>query len=105
MGGAPLSQHKRLAVDISLRGHGRFALRAAAERHAPEFALLHLISEGLGSLHTVTDLDAIDQAGAMRLAAERLMAEASDDALAEADRDIATAALNRLYAYATEAAG
>ena len=33
---------------------------------------------------------------------ERLMAEASDDALAEADRDIAAAALNRLYAYATE---
>ena len=86
----------------SLAGHA--ALRAAAELHAPEFALLDLISEGLGTLHSVTDLDAIDQAGAMRLAAERLMAEASDDALAEADRDIAAASLNRLYAYATEGA-
>jgi hypothetical protein len=58
----------------------------------------------LGTLHSVTDLDAIDQAGAMRLAAQRLMAEAENGALAEADRDIAAAALNRLYAYATEGA-
>lgn len=86
----------------SLAGHA--ALRAAAERHAPEFALLDLVTEALGTLHTVTDLDAIDQAGAMRLAAERLMIEARNETLAEADRDIAAAALNRLYAYATEAA-
>lgn len=86
----------------SLAGHA--ALRAAVERHAPEFALLDLVTEGLGTLHTVTDLDTIDQAGAMRLAAERLMAEAGNDMLADADRDIAAAALNRLYAYATEAA-
>jgi hypothetical protein len=84
----------------SLAGHA--ALRAAAQLHAPEFALLDLIANGLGTLHNITDLDAIDQAGAMRLAAERLMAEANDDALAESDRDIAAAALNRLYAYTTE---
>jgi len=86
----------------SLAGHA--ALRAAAERHAPEFALLDLLTEGLGTLHNVTDLDAIDHAGAMRLAAQRLMTEAGDDTLPEEDRDIAAAALNRLYAYATEAA-
>ncbi|WP_322892304.1 DNA repair exonuclease [Yoonia sp. 72] len=86
----------------SLAGHA--ALGVAAERHAPEFALLDLISERVGTLHNVTDLDAIDQAGAMRLAAERLMAEAGNGALAEAERDIAAAALNRLYAYATEGA-
>lgn len=27
VGGAPMSEHKRLAVDISLRGHNKFALR------------------------------------------------------------------------------
>lgn len=86
----------------SLAGHA--ALRAAAERHAPEFALLDLLTEGLGTLHNVTDLDAIDHAGAMRLAAERLMTEAGDATLTEVDRDIAAAALNRLYAYSTEAA-
>lgn len=85
----------------SLAGYAK--LRSAAERHAPEFALLDLATEGLGTLHNVTDLDAIDQAGAMRLAAERLMAEAGNDLLTEADRDIAAAALNRLYAYAMEA--
>jgi len=86
----------------TLAGHA--GLRAAADRHAPEFALLDLMTDALGTVHSVTDLDAIDHAGAMRLAAERLMAEAGDGALAEADRDIAAAALNRLYAYATEAA-
>ena len=86
----------------SLAGHA--ALHAAAERHAPEFAFLDLQAEGLGTLHNVTDLDAIDHAGAMRLAAERLMTEAGDSTLADEQRDIAAAALNRLYAYATEAA-
>ena len=32
VGGAPLSHHKRLAADIRLAGHDRFALLAAAER-------------------------------------------------------------------------
>lgn len=32
VGGAPLSQHKRVAADISLAGHDRFALLAAAEQ-------------------------------------------------------------------------
>ncbi len=53
---------------------------------------------------TSSCLDEIDHAGAMRLAAEQLMAAAEDTALAEEDRTIAAAALNRLYAYAKEAA-
>ena len=32
VGGAPLSQHKRIAADIALAGHDRFALREAATR-------------------------------------------------------------------------
>ena len=31
VGGAPLSQHKRVAADLSLVGHDRFAVLAAAE--------------------------------------------------------------------------
>lgn len=85
----------------SLAGHA--ALHAAADQHAPEFAFLDLQTEGLGTLHNAGDLDAIDHAGAMRLAADRLMSEAMDVGLAEGDRDIAAAALNRLYAYAMEA--
>ncbi|AHM05755.1 DNA double-strand break repair protein Mre11 [Roseibacterium elongatum DSM 19469] len=78
------------------------ALRGAAERHAPEFAFLDCQSDDLGTLHSVSDLDEIDHAGAMRLAADQLMAEAADMALSEEDRTIAAAALNRLYAYAKE---
>lgn len=33
VGGAPLSQHKTMAADISLSGHDRFALFSAAKRH------------------------------------------------------------------------
>ncbi len=65
--------------------------------------MLDLVTEGLGTLYDVTDLDAIDHAGAMRLAADRLMEAARDAAQSEEDREIAAAALNRLYAYATEA--
>jgi DNA repair exonuclease SbcCD nuclease subunit len=83
---------------------GHAALRIAADRHAPEFAYLELDTDGLGTLHSVADLDEIDHAGAMRLAAEQLMTEAEDPALSEDDRAIAAAALNRLYAYAQEAA-
>ncbi len=83
---------------------GHAALRSTLERHAPEFAYLELDTDGLGTLHSVADLDEIDHAGAMRLAAEQLMTEAEDPSLSEDDRAIAAAALNRLYAYAQEAA-
>lgn len=103
----PVSARRDTLLRVRARGWaslaGHAALRAAAGRHAPEFALLDLVTDGLGTLHDVTDLDAIDHAGAMRLAAERLMQAAGDGVLAEEDRNIAAAALNRLYAYATEA--
>jgi DNA repair exonuclease SbcCD nuclease subunit len=85
----------------SLSDHA--ALRERAARHAPEFAYLELVTDRLGTLHSVADLDEIDHAGAMRLAAETLMAEAEDATLAEEDRAIAAAALGRLHAYAREA--
>jgi hypothetical protein len=59
-------------------------LRRAAEHHGPEFVLLDVVTDGLGTLHDVTDLDAIDRGGAMLLAAERLMSEVGDATLAEA---------------------
>lgn len=80
------------------------ALRGTAERHAPEFALLDCQIEGLGTAHNVSDLDEIDRTGAIRLAAEQLMAEAEDMTLSEEERAIASAALGRLHSYAKEAA-
>jgi DNA repair exonuclease SbcCD nuclease subunit len=104
----PLAERRDILMRVAASGWaslaGHAALRAAADQHAPEFALFDLLTDSLGTLQDVADLDAIDHAGALRLAAEGLMTEARNATLTEADRDIAAAALNRLYAYATEAA-
>ena len=103
----PVSERRNTLLRIKATGWASLSehasLRGAAERHAPEFAFLDCQTDDLGTLHSVTDLDEIDHAGAMRLAADQLMAEAEDIALSEEDRAIAAAALNRLYAYAKEA--
>ena len=105
---ALLPSHDRRNTLLKVRASGwapmpgHAALSSIAERHAPEFAYLDLDTDGLGTLHNVADLDEIDHAGAMRLAAEQLMAEAEDPSLSEDDRAIAAAALSRLYAYAQE---
>lgn len=83
---------------------GQADLGEVANRHAPEFAYFELRTEALGTSYDVTDLDTIDHAGALRLAATELMNEADDVSIAQEDREIAAAALGRLYAYAREAA-
>ncbi|WP_411224684.1 metallophosphoesterase family protein [Marivita sp. S2033] len=92
---ALLPSHDRRNTLLKVRASGwaslsrHAALHSTAERHAPEFAYLELDADGLGTLHSVADLDEIDHAGAMRLAAEQLMTEAEDAALSEDDRAIA----------------
>lgn len=78
----------------------RTALAAEINRAAPDFALLDLDSAGLVTECDVEDLDRIDRAGALREAADALLAESDDPALSAADRVIAAAALARLYGYA-----
>lgn len=75
------------------------ALRAAAARLGPEFASFDLRTEALGTTYEAADLDEIDRGGALRMAADALRAESEDAAASAADRDIAAAALSRLYAY------
>lgn len=72
-------------------------LAAAIDDIAPDFLWCDHDLSGLAVLHDVTDLDQIDERGAVRDAANTL-AEA-----AEAGDDIARAALTRLYAYSVEA--
>ena len=81
----------------------RARLSAAADRCGPEFAHLELRTDTLGTQYETGDLNDIDRAGALRLAAEHLMAEAEDAARSEFDRNVATDALARLYAYTREA--
>jgi DNA repair exonuclease SbcCD nuclease subunit len=104
----PDNDRRNTLLRISAEGWaslaGQAALGEAAERHSPEFAFFELRTDELRTLYDVTDLDEIDHAGAMRLAAESLMNEAGDETLSEEQREIAAAALSRLYAYAKEAA-
>lgn len=81
----------------------RARLEAAADRFGPEFAHFDLRTDALGTQYEAGDLDEIDRAGALRLAAETLMTEAQDAARSEGARTVATDALARLYAYTREA--
>jgi DNA repair exonuclease SbcCD nuclease subunit len=82
---------------------GRTALAAAVASAVPDFAFLELDDTGLATECEVKDLDQIDRAGALREAANALLAEAGNESLSAADRDIARAALARLYSYAQTA--
>ena len=75
------------------------ALRDAASAVEPEFCHFRLETEGLETEFEAADLDQIDQAGALRLAADRLRAGAEDTSRDSASRRISAAALNRLYGY------
>ncbi|MFC7397956.1 exonuclease SbcCD subunit D [Chelatococcus sp. GCM10030263] len=78
----------------------RTALAGAIESAAPDFAFLELDDASLATECEADDLDMIDRAGALREAANVLLAEARDESRSAADRDIARAALARLYSYA-----
>ncbi len=80
----------------------RTALDEALARLAPDFGWFEADLSELATDVQVDDLDLIDRAGALRQAAEALLAEARDPELAQADRDVAAAALARLYALVQE---
>mgnify|MGYP001282460242 FL=1 len=77
----------------------RTLLTAGIERAAPDFAWLDLDESELSIECGVGDLDRINPAGALREAADALLADSEDAARSAADRAIAAAALVRLYAY------
>jgi DNA repair exonuclease SbcCD nuclease subunit len=103
----PRSRRQTLARVLAT-GHchlaGRAALTAAIAHAEPDFAFLELDDTGLVTECDVADLDQIDRAGALREAAKALLAEANDESRSAADREIARAALARLYFYAQQVA-
>ena len=80
----------------------RTTLADACARLAPDFGWFAADLTGLASDVQPDDLDRIDRAGALRRAAETLLAEARDPSLAQDARDVAGAALARLYALVQE---
>ena len=92
----------RLTVTGRLPLADRAALEAGLAARAPDFGWFASDLSALAVEALPGDLDQIDRAGALRQAAEVLLAEAGDPALSRADRDTAQAALARLYALTQE---
>jgi len=101
-----LRRHTLARVVASGRSHlaARTALAATVAQATPDFAFLEIDETALATECEVGDLDRIDRAGALREAADALLAEAGDDRRSAAEREIARAALARLYSYAQAAA-
>lgn len=78
---------------------GRTAMTGLLEAAAAEFAHLEVDAAELATDCESDDLALIDRAGALRDAAEALLAESRDDALSAAQRDISREALIRLFSY------
>jgi DNA repair exonuclease SbcCD nuclease subunit len=89
----------RVVLSGRSRLGGRTAMTGLLETAAPEFAHVELDVAELASDCESDDLARIDQAGALRDAAEALLAESQDDALPSMDRDVAREALIRLFSY------
>ncbi|MET3898879.1 DNA repair exonuclease SbcCD nuclease subunit [Devosia sp. UYZn731] len=99
---APLRRQTLLRIAASGRTRlgGRTALVAAAEAASHDFAHFELDETDLATDCESDDLDLIDRAGALREAAQALLAESDDPARSAVERDIARAALVRLFSYA-----
>ena len=83
---------------------GRTALANEIEAAAPDFAWLALDDTDLATDCAVEDLDQIDRGGALREAADALLAESHDESRSAGERAVAAAALVRLYGYAQKVA-
>ncbi len=91
----------QMVIEGRIRIPDRLLLDKAISKVAPDFALFEMRSEALASEYEISDLDTIDQAGALRQAAEGLMREA------EADPDphgVSASALPMLYTFAEDEA-
>lgn len=103
----PSAGHRDTLLRIVARGRARLAEQAAlaqaVEAAAPDFAHVEFDDGGLAVECEAGDLDAIDRAGALRQAAEALLAESVDEALPTEAREAAAGALARLFSFAQDA--
>ncbi len=98
----PLARARDHLVRLTVTGRLPLADCAALETdlaaRAPDFGWFAADLSTLAVEALPEDLDQIDRVGALRQAADMLLAEAGNAALSQADRDTARAALARLYA-------
>lgn len=89
----------RLVVTGRVKIAERSALANLFEEIAPEFGYAALDMSGLLSECEASDLDLIDRRGALRRAAEALLAESNDHSRSSDEREVAREALARLFSY------
>ncbi|WP_116131066.1 metallophosphoesterase [Tropicimonas sp. IMCC34043] len=89
----------KLTLSGWVRLSERQELMEAIARIRPEFCHFDLVEDQLQTEYSPGDLDAIARGGALRLAADELHAAAADPDASKRDRDVAEAALNRLYGF------
>lgn len=92
----------RLVATGRLPLAARSALEAALARLAPDFGWFDQDLSALTTEAHPADLDQIDSGGALRHAAEALLAESASGSLPAAEREIAAAGLARLYSITQE---
>ena len=102
----PVTGRRDLLVRLALRGRlplsDLTALRGLMDAGSPDFGWFEADLLALSADARPEDLDQIDQGGALRQAAEALLAESLDPGLASETRAVAATALSRLYALALE---
>lgn len=92
----------RLTVGGRLPLADHAALGAQLAALAPDFGWFEAGLSGLAIDARAQDLDLIDRGGALRAAAELLLAEVENPALAQETRDLAQTALGHLFAFVQE---
>lgn len=103
----PLPERALTLFNLVITGRAkplnRVALEQSIAKVTPDFLWHRADLNALGLVHDTADLDAIDQHGALRAAAEALALEAADESLPTEARETAKAALSHLFTLALEA--
>lgn len=102
----PAERRRDALVEVQITGRltlgEQSLLRCACTEAADDFGYFASDFSGLAMEYDVSDIDDIDAAGALRVAAESLRADGEDPDRDIAARRISQRALGRLYAYAQE---
>lgn len=89
----------QIVAEGRIRIPDRLLLDEAVRKVTPDFASVEMMLEALATDYEISDLDSIDQAGALRQAAESLMFEAKAD---PDPHGVSASALSLLYTFAAE---
>lgn len=99
-----ISNRRQTLIHLSITGHcslaNRSTLTHAIRQAQPDFAFMEMDDSALITEYAVNDLDLIDRAGALREAANTLLADTQNETMTAIEREIASAALSRLYSLA-----